>query len=37
MGGFIRSSPTTYELDHQQYVLTSGGGMLFAWRLPEGK
>jgi len=36
-GGEINSSPITYELDHQQYVLTSGGGVLFAWRLPESK
>src|SRR5450631_1391217 len=36
-GGTIASSPITYELDHRQYVLTSGGGVLFAWSLPEGK
>ncbi len=36
-GGQIASSPITYELDHRQYVLTSGGGVLFAWSLPEGK
>jgi alcohol dehydrogenase (cytochrome c) len=36
-GGEINSSPITYELDHQQYVLTSGGGVLFAWKLPESK
>ena len=36
-GGLITSSPITYELDHQQYVLISGGGMLFAWKLPESK
>lgn len=34
-GGQIASSPITYELDHRQYVLTSGGGVLFAWSLPE--
>jgi alcohol dehydrogenase (cytochrome c) len=33
-GGGISSSPTTYELDGQQYVLTSAGSVLFAWRLP---
>jgi alcohol dehydrogenase (cytochrome c) len=34
-GGAIGSSPTTYELDGKQYVLTSGGGVLFAWKLPD--
>ena len=34
-GGQIASSPITYELDHRQYVLTSSGGVLFAWSLPE--
>lgn len=34
-GGPIASSPITYELDGHQYVLTSGGSTLFAWRLPE--
>jgi len=34
-GGGIGSSPITYELDGQQYILTSAGGVLFAWRLPE--
>ena len=36
-GGEIDSSPLTYELDHQQYVLIGGGGVLFAWKLPESK
>jgi alcohol dehydrogenase (cytochrome c) len=36
-GGGIGSSPITYELDGQQYILTSGGGVLFAWRLPESR
>ena len=36
-GALIRSSPITYELDHRQYVVTSAGGVLFAWKLPDGK
>jgi alcohol dehydrogenase (cytochrome c) len=34
-GARIQSSPITYELDGRQYVLTSSGGVLFAWALPE--
>ncbi|TCK75317.1 alcohol dehydrogenase (cytochrome c) [Acidipila rosea] len=34
-GAGIGSSPITYELDGQQYVLTSGGGVMFAWKLPR--
>jgi alcohol dehydrogenase (cytochrome c) len=33
-GSYIASSPTSYELDGEQYVLMSGGGVLFAWKLP---
>jgi alcohol dehydrogenase (cytochrome c) len=33
-GANIASSPITYELDGQQYLLTSGGGVMFAWKLP---
>jgi alcohol dehydrogenase (cytochrome c) len=33
-GSRIQSSPITYELDHRQYLLTSSGGVLFAWVLP---
>src|SRR5277367_6786681 len=33
-GGNISSSPITYMLDGQQYLLTSGGGVMFAWKLP---
>jgi alcohol dehydrogenase (cytochrome c) len=33
-GSHIASSPTTYELDGHQYVLSSSGGVLFAWTLP---
>ena len=25
----------TYELDGRQYVLTSSGGVMFAWALPQ--
>jgi alcohol dehydrogenase (cytochrome c) len=34
-GSHIESSPITYELDGRQYVLTSSGGVMFAWALPE--
>lgn len=34
-GAHIESSPITYELDGHQYVLMSGGGVLFAFALPE--
>ena len=34
-GSRIQSSPITYELDGRQYVLTSSGGVLFAWALPN--
>ncbi len=33
-GSHIVSSPTSYELDGRQYVLTSSGGVLFAFALP---
>lgn len=33
-GSGISSSPITYELDGHQYLLTSSGGVLFAWKLP---
>jgi alcohol dehydrogenase (cytochrome c) len=36
-GGSIASSPITYELDGQQYLVTSGGGVLFAWKLPDAE
>ncbi len=31
----MESSPITYELDGRQYILTSSGGLLFAWALPH--
>ncbi len=34
-GGSMESSPITYELDGRQYILTSSGGVLFAWALPQ--
>jgi len=34
-GSEIVSSPITYQLDGRQYVLTSSGGVMFAWTLPE--
>jgi alcohol dehydrogenase (cytochrome c) len=34
-GQGMQSSPITYELDGSQYVLTSAGGVMFAWALPE--
>ena len=34
-GSPIQSSPISYELDGRQYIVTSSGGLLFAWALPE--
>ena len=34
-GARIASSPITFELDGRQYLLTSSGGVLFAWALPQ--
>jgi alcohol dehydrogenase (cytochrome c) len=36
-GSRIVSSPITYELDDRQYLLTSSGGVLFAWALPQAQ
>jgi alcohol dehydrogenase (cytochrome c) len=33
-GAQSQSSPITYELDGRQYVMTSSGGVMFAWTLP---
>jgi alcohol dehydrogenase (cytochrome c) len=35
MGAPMQSSPITYELDGRQILLTSSGGVMFAWALPE--
>jgi alcohol dehydrogenase (cytochrome c) len=34
-GGSIESSPIAYELDGREYLITSSGGVLFAWALPH--
>jgi alcohol dehydrogenase (cytochrome c) len=34
-GSPMLSSPITYDLDGRQYLLTSSGGVLFAWALPD--
>ncbi len=34
-GSGMQSPPITYELDGRQYVVTSAGGAMFAWALPE--
>jgi alcohol dehydrogenase (cytochrome c) len=36
-GSNIVSSPITYELDGRQYLITSSGGVLFAWALPQAQ
>jgi alcohol dehydrogenase (cytochrome c) len=35
-GGRMASSPSSYELDGRQYVLTGVEGVLYAWSLPAG-
>jgi alcohol dehydrogenase (cytochrome c) len=35
MGAPMFSSPSTYELDDRQYLITSSGGVLFSWTLPN--
>jgi alcohol dehydrogenase (cytochrome c) len=34
-GAGIQSSPISYQLDGRQFVLTSSGGVVFAWALPQ--
>ncbi len=34
-GSPMESSPVSYELDGRQYAVTSSGGTLFAWALPD--
>jgi alcohol dehydrogenase (cytochrome c) len=34
-GAGMQSSPISYELDGRQYIVTSAGGVMFAWALPE--
>jgi alcohol dehydrogenase (cytochrome c) len=36
-GADMASSPISYELDGKQYVLTSAGAMMFAFKLPDSK
>ncbi|MGC1463062.1 MAG: acido-empty-quinoprotein group A [Terracidiphilus sp.] len=36
-GSPMLSSPITYDLDGRQYLLTSSGGVMFAWALPDAK
>jgi alcohol dehydrogenase (cytochrome c) len=33
--GRVGNSPSMYELDGKQYLLVAGGGVLYAWTLPE--
>ena len=34
-GAPMQSSPIAYELDGRQYIVTSSGGVVFAWALPN--
>jgi len=35
LGASMQTSPISYILDGRQYILSGGGGVLFAWALPE--
>ncbi|HLH43608.1 MAG TPA: PQQ-binding-like beta-propeller repeat protein, partial [Bryobacteraceae bacterium] len=34
-GAGMQSSPISYEMDGRQYIVTSAGGVMFAWALPD--
>lgn len=34
-GAHMETSPITYDLDGRQYIVTSSGGVVFAWALPK--
>jgi alcohol dehydrogenase (cytochrome c) len=36
-GGTLNSSPMTYQIDGQQYVLTAIDSVVYAWTLPPGR
>lgn len=35
LGEPMQSSPIAYELDGREFILTSSGGVVFVWRLPD--
>lgn len=34
-GAPMQSSPICYQLDGHEFIMTSSGGVLFAWALPQ--
>jgi len=34
-GSTMETSPISYQLGGRQYILTSSGGVMFAWALPQ--